>query len=217
MTASKTARLGLMSPVGSDAFLTSDFSQTMGILDANPGVPVVANAAARPTAYTAAQHGSMVYQADLNLLWVWYQPNSGTTGFWQRVNSTGFLGQFSNSGSVSTSTTNYSVGPTVASGTITVPGGRSIMVLMGWDRLDNNYNKCMVSYWENNVKITDKLFYAAGSSDATAAMFYLQRNPAPVNALSLTVKMTIAAYNAAPSNGGGTSTMTGGVLTVWET
>lgn len=215
MTASKTARLGLMSPVGSDAFVTADFSQTMAILDANPGVLPVANAAARPTTYTAAQHGSQVYQTDLNIVWSWYQPNSGVTGQWVRVGNTGYLGQFANSGTVATSTTAYANGPTITSGTITVPGGRPILVLVSWDRLDNQYKRSVVSYWENNVRIVDKLF-PGYTSDVTAGSFWLYRAPAPVSSLSLTIKLTLAAYNAAAPNGGGTSTIGNGLFAVFE-
>jgi hypothetical protein len=204
-----------MNPVGSDAFLTTDFAQSFAVLDANPGVPVAPNAAARPSNYTASQHGSIVYQADLNILWVWYQPNSGVVGYWNRIGHFGTLGQFNNTGTVSTSTTNYSVGPTIVSGTVTVPGGRPLLLMWSWDRLDNNYGRSIISYWENNVRIVDKAFYGY-TGDITTETYWWLSNPAPVNSLSLTVKLTLAAYNAAPPNGGATSTIGNASLTVIE-
>lgn len=215
MTASKTARMGLMNPVGSDAFVTSDFSQTFGILDQNPGVLVVANAAARPTNYTAAQNGSLVYQSDLNVLWVWTQPNSGTVGQWTRVGTSGFLGQFSNSGTVSTSTTSYANGPQVCSGTVTLPGGRPILAMFSWDYITNGYGRTVLSYWENNVRIYDRPIFGY-TGDITSGATWLYRNPAPVSSLSLTVKLTISTYNAAAPNGGGTSTISNGAMAVFE-
>lgn len=214
MTASKTSRLGLMNPVGSDAFVTSDFSQTFGILDQNPGVLPVANAAARPTSYGTAQHGSLVYQTDLGIMLAWNQPNSGVTGQWVRVGTAGYLGISQNSGTVSTSTTAYANGPTVLSGTVTVPGGRPYLVLISWDRLDNQYGRSVVSYWENNVRIVDKAVYG-WTGDFTDRVLWFYR-AAPSAATALTVKLTLAAYNAAPSNGGGTSTIGNAILALIE-
>lgn len=215
MTASKTSRLALMNPVGSDAFVTADFSQTFGILDQNPGVLPVPNAASRPTTYNAAQHGSLVYQTDLNIVWAWYQPNSGTTGQWTRVGNTGYLNGYVNSSTISTSTTSYSSGPTIVSGSVTVPGGRGILVLWSWDRLDNQYGRSVVSYWENNVRIADKAFYGY-TGDITLGSYWIYRNPAPVSSLALTIKLTLAAYNAAAPNGSGTSTIGNGSFAVFE-
>lgn len=215
MTASKTARLALMNPVGSDAFVTSDFSQSFSILDQNPGVFVVPNAASRPTNYAVPQHGSLVWQTDLAIMWAWNQPNSGTVGSWVRVGKKGFLGQFTNSGTVSTSTTAYANGPTVLSGTVTVPGGNSLVLMWSWDRLDNGYGRSVISYWENNVRMVDKAFYGY-TGDITTSNYWWVSNPAPVNALTLTVKLTIAAYNAAAPNGGGTSTIGNASLAVFE-
>jgi hypothetical protein len=214
MTASKTPRLGLMSPVGSDAFVTQDFATTFAALDANPGVAVVANAAARPTSYTAAQNGSLVYQADLNIVWVWSQPSSSQVGQWVRVGNTGLLAGFGNGGSVSTSTTNYANGPTVMSGSLTVPGGRPLLILLAWGQLDNYYGRSVVSYWENNVRIQDIPHYGY-QGDLTGDVTWIQR-PAVSSSLALTVKVTVAAYNAAPPNGGATSTMGNSGITIWE-
>lgn len=215
MTANNTSRLRLMSPVGSDAFVTTDFSTTFGILDQNPGVLPVDNAAARPSNYTTAQHGSQIIQMDLGILWTWYQPSSGVAGVWQRVGNTGFLAEFGNSGVVSTSTTNYAAGPTVASGTFTLPGGRPMLVMISWLRFDNYYGPCIASYWENNTRVLDIPWYGSqgGFSPGT---FWLYRNPAPSASLSVTTKLTIASYNASPPNGGGTTAMGNANLAFFE-
>jgi hypothetical protein len=211
MTASKTARLGLMNPVGSDAFVTADFAQAFGILDANPGILPVANQSSRPTSYTASQHGSLVYQTDLNILWSWYQPSSGVVGQWQRVGNIGYLNQFSNSGTVGTTTVNYSSGSSVITGTVTVPGGRPILVMLSWTRLDSTKGASVLSYWENNVKISDTEFYG-WTGDSTSDTFWFYRNPAPNSSLSLSVKLTIAAKNGL----GGTSTIGNSNLAIFE-
>jgi hypothetical protein len=215
MTTSKTSRLGLMSPTGSDAFVTQDFADTTAILDANPGVYVCANAAGRPTTYTSAQDGSLVYQKDLRVLLAWDQVSSGVTGTWKRINPIGFLGQMSNSGSVSTSTRTYSSGPTIVTGTITVPGGRPILVMGQWGQSRNDYGQVVLSYWENNVRIADMPF-EAWTDYLVNNNFWLYRNPAPDAQLSLTVKLTLASYNASPPNGGGTSSISNTNLAIFE-
>lgn len=214
MTASKTPRLGLMNPVGSDAFITADFSQTFGVLDANPGVPVVANAASRPTSYTTAQHGSMVFQADQGIIWSWNQPTSGSVGAWQRVGNKGFLGQAVNTGTVSTSTTTYANGAVVVSLDVTVPGGRPILVLMSWDILSNTNGPNVFSFWENNSRQFDRYFYNY-YGDVASGDAWVYRPPVS-SQQNINYKMTIAAYNAASPNGSGTTRMTNGVISAWE-
>lgn len=221
MTASKTPRLGLMNPVGSDAFVTSDFSQTFSILDANPGVVVVPNAASRPTNYTAAQHGSLVYQSDLNILWSWNQPTSGSAGAWRRVGNVGLLGQSAASGLVTTTTTTYTSGVQVAALTVTVPGGRPIQVAINWEILGNTYNKAVVSYWENNVLIASRPYYGlpptASGSPVSANSWIFGRDPAPNASLSLAAKVTVSSYPASSPNGSGTTSAQGVSLAIWET
>ena len=102
MTASKTPRLGLMRPVGSDPFLTDDFKESFDKLDTMPGTLPVPNAASRPTGWGPAQHGNKILQTDVGVEWFWDQPSSSTPGKWTRIASKGSLGSFQNSGSVST-------------------------------------------------------------------------------------------------------------------
>lgn len=217
MTASKTPRLGLMRPVGSDAFLVADFVSMLDVIDANPGYAIVPNAASRPTNYTAAQHGSMVYQTDYNIVWSWYQPSSGTAGFWRRVGNVGLLGQSTASGLVTTTNTAYASGVQVAALTVTVPGGRSIQVAINWDVLGNTYEKSVISWWENSVRIFDRVIWGKAPSAASAGSFVFGRDVAPSAALSLATKVTVSAYNAAPANGGGTSSAQGFSISIWET
>lgn len=215
MTASKTGRLGLMSPTGSDAFVVGDFSDTFGKLDASPGVPPIPNAAARPSTYTSAQHGSQVFQTDLGIdLW-WNQPTSGVAGQWVRKTGQGFLAQYVNSGTVSTSTRTYASGPNVVSGSVTLGGGRPIVVMLSWDRLDNDNGRNVVSYWENGTRVYDKFFFGY-TGDVSAGTFWVYRNPAPSTGGSVSFAMTIAAYNASSPNGGGTTTMGNGIMSIFE-
>ena len=138
MTASKTPNLGLMNPVGSDPFNTSDFADTMSKLDLTPGVLVVANAASRPTSWSAAQHGRLVWQADLNIMWVWNQPSSGVAGAWLRQGTKGWLGGSFNASQVNTTAISVATAPTVVSYSATVPGGRCILVNMRWLYIGND-------------------------------------------------------------------------------
>lgn len=221
MTASKTPRLGLMNPVGSDAFVTTDFATTFGILDQNPGYAIVPNAASRPTTYTSAQHGSLVYQSDLNILWSWNQPTSGSAGAWRRVGNVGLLGQSGASGLVTTTTTSYTSGVQVAALSVTVPGGRPIQVSINWEILGNTYNKAVVSYWENNVLISSRFYYGlaptASGTPVSANSWIFARDPAPSGSITLATKVTVAAFNASPSNGGGTTSAQGVAIAIWET
>lgn len=215
MTASKTPRQGLMSPVGSDAFITADFADTFAKLDAAPGIAVVSNAASRPTTYTTAQHGSMVYQQDYNILWSWNQPTSGSVGSWRRVGNIGLLGQAFNSGSVSTTTTNYTLGPTATNIDIVIPGGRPYLVTMSWDQFGNTYDKTVMSFWEGTTKVFDKFFPGKVSPAHTANSWWTMR-PAPSSQQTVSFKMTVASFNATAPNGSGTTTITGAALAVWE-
>jgi hypothetical protein len=138
MTASKTPNLGLMSPVLADAFNPDDFDTTFAIIDANPGIQVVANQASRPTGYSTAQHGRMVWQADQNILWIWNQPTSLVGGVWVRSGSKGWLGGAGNASTVSTTAISTATAPTVVSTTVMVPGGRPQLILYKWVFIGND-------------------------------------------------------------------------------
>jgi hypothetical protein len=215
MTASKTARLGLMSPTGSDAFVTTDFSDLTAILDANPGVKPVSNAAGRPSNYTTTQHGSLVLQVDQGILLMWNQPNSGVSGSWQRVGSKGWLATFQNSGTVSTSNKNYSTGPTITSGSVTLPGGRPMLVMWSWDRLGNTNGANVVSYWENSSRIFSQAFYGY-DDEVTSGTYWFLRNPASSAAATVNVAMTLNSYNASAPSGSGDTVISNAVMSVFE-
>lgn len=217
MTASSTPRLKIMRPVGSDAFLVADFVAMADILDANPGTVIVPNAASRPSNYTSANHGQKVYQTDYNIEWSWNQPSSGSAGAWRRVGNSGLLGQSVASGLVTTTGTAYATGVQVAALTVTVPGGRPIQVAINWDILGNTYEKAVVSWWENNVRIFDRVIWGKAPTAASSGSVVFARDVAPSAALSLATKVTIASFNAAPANGGGTTSAQGFSISIWET
>lgn len=175
MTASKTANLGLMNPVGSDPFLTTDFAQTMGIIDQNPGILVVPNAASRPTSWSASQHGRRVWQADLNIQWVWVQPSSLTAGSWSRVGNVGLLGSATNMTVISTSAVNTGTAPTVVSVNCMVPGGRPVMVMYNWIFIGNGSAKqATLNHFVNSSNVLETRHL--GNSFAEA---YLSGTPYP--------------------------------------
>ena len=138
MTASKTPNLGLMNPVGSDTFSTSDFADTFGKIDLTPGILTVANQASLPTGFNANQHGRHVWQADTNIMWVWNQPSSGVSGTWVRSGTKGWLGGASNAAQVNTTAISVSTAPTVVSYNALVPGGRPVFVNMRWIFIGNS-------------------------------------------------------------------------------
>lgn len=141
MTASHTPNLGLMSPVGSDPFVTTDFSDTFTKLDATPGILTVANAASRPTGWGASQHGRHVWQSDLNIMWVWNQPSGAPSGSWVRRGGYGWLGGASNAAQVNTTAISVATAVTVCSTSVMVPGGRPCMVMFSWIFIGNSYAK----------------------------------------------------------------------------
>lgn len=215
MTASKTPRLGLMNPVGSDAFQVQDFSDSMAILDGLPGILPVPNAASRPSNYTAAQHGSIIHQTDLGILWTWYQPTSGVTGQWKRLGNVGLLGVSGASGLVTATTTTATAGAQLAALTVTVPGGRPLMIKTDWDQLGNTYNKSVLSYWENNTLISSRVFGGAVPPAATPNTWMFATG-IPTNSFTLNAKITISCFSAAPPNGGGTASANGVSISIWE-
>lgn len=132
MTASKTPNLGLMSPVLSDPFNPDDYAQTFGILDQNPGVKVVANQASRPTGWSNLQHGRLVWQADLNVMWLWNQPTSSVAGSWLRLGGYGLLGSATNPTQINSTAQNWTLAPIAVQTTVMVPGGRPCLVMYNW-------------------------------------------------------------------------------------
>jgi hypothetical protein len=221
MTASKTPNLGLMNPVGSDPFLTSDFSDTFGRIDAAPGIAVVANQSARPTGWTSNQHGRHVWQADQNIEWVWNQPSSSSPGAWQRTFAKGQLAIASVGSFLSTSNTNYATGPTIISiSNLIIPGGRPIRISYWYDWLANDYGQSVISYWENGVDIYDNFHDGRSFRDnfpePHVNSHRFSRNPAPSAQITMSFSITLSARNDVVPYGGGTSTIAGTWLEVEE-
>lgn len=209
-----------MSPVASDSFVTSDFADTFATLDANPGILTVPNEASRPSNFTAAQHGRMIWQSDHNILWIWNQPTTGTVGAWQRVGSSGFLARFASTGTVSTVTTDRNLGPTVCSGTVVIPGGRPYLVMFKWDVASSQGSRIITRYWENDVPILDQVFndvlYPTVPGTAPSAKAFYYWRPAPLTALTMRCKLSISSFNDAHPWGSGLTTMTGGIMHIIE-
>lgn len=172
MTASKTANLGLMNPVGSDPFLTTDFAQSMGILDQNPGVLVIPNAASRPSNWNASQHGRMVWQADLTVMWVWVQPSSLSAGSWVRQGNKGWLGTGINRALVSTTAQSLAAAPTVCSTQVMLPGGRPTFIFYDFSYAGNDPVKyATLHVLANGVDICEAQHIGNGWSNAYTANF----------------------------------------------
>lgn len=210
MTASKTPALGLMNPVGSDPFLTSDFAQTFQAIDAAPGIVTVANQSARPTGWNSNQHGRRVWQADQNIEWVWVQPSSSSPGSWQRTFAKGVLANAQVGGFLGTSNTNYATGPTIVSiPSVIIPGGRPIRVTYWYDWLANDYGQSVITYWENGVQTYDNFHDGRLFGDnfpephVNSHRFY--RNPAPSSQVTMSFSITLSARNDTPPHGGGNS------------
>lgn len=209
MTASKTPNLGLMNPQGSDSFSTTDFSQTFGILDTNPGITTVANQAALPTGFSNNQHGRRVWQADQDVEWVWNQPSSTVAGAWKRVGCKGWLGGVSNSGAVTAAS---SAGIKVLEVSLLVPGGRPVLVMYSflWVQ-DNQTGQAGINYHENGNYIDTKYYsgraYGTSSVPPASGSNYYLRNIAPTTQQNITFNLTLVNNNSLGS----------GTATIWNT
>lgn len=198
VTASKTPNLGLMYPVGSDQFDITDFENTFTTLDQNPGTLTVANQAARPTGWTANQHGRRVMQADQGIEWWWNQPSSGVAGQWTRIAPLGRIGGNYTGGAVSCNDTNPIP---VVSATVLIPGGRPVMVLYSflWATNTNNSNGQLAAIYEENGVYVDSKFhggtgYRGGdpSNPPNSGMFYYMRFPAPTTQVTMTFTILVS-------------------------
>lgn len=199
MTASKTPNLGLMSPVGADPFVTADFADTMAILDLNPGIRTVANAASRPTGWTAAQHGRRVYQTDQQIEWVWHMPDSGTPGVWKRTYPKGLLASVVNGSSVSTTNTNYGAGATLVEATnVIIPGGRPLRYTFRCEWITNTQGMSIVSIFQDGSMLTFLHFsghnFDGGRGMPSAHEFSFSL-AAPASQVTSTFKATLSAHN----------------------
>lgn len=231
MTASKTANLGLMNPVGADPFTTADFADSFTKLDAVPGTLVVPNEASRPSGWSASQHGRMVWQADLNVLWTWYQPSSGSSGVWKRVSNVGWLGGASNPSTINTTAVSWSSAPTICSASIMVPGGRRCMIVLTWQLLQNDHSgQCRLiavtngnpaAEWTRNgfpQSVNGPVGGPAGTGFQSGTHIYFRSSSATQEQVNF--QFRIASKDPAIVGsywGGGTTAIQWGTLDVYET
>jgi hypothetical protein len=218
MTASVTPRLGLMSPVPADPFLVQDFAALTQKLDAQPGIIPVPNQNSRPTNWGVAQHGSTVLQTDLGILWYWNQPSSTTAGSWQRVMGKGSCGTWQNPSSCSTQITEPNNGVKACeTEPIKVGGGRPLVIDILWDIFGNDYGKCMLNLWCNNIRIKDFPWHGRRNPDHSGGSFSCPHNPAPVYQATLKYHLTICSVKGYPPNGGGLTIIQNLSLSIRET
>lgn len=230
MTASKTPNLGLMNPVGSDPFVTADFADTTQKIDKVPGVQVVPNEASRPTGFSAAQHGRQVWQADLNVMWVWYQPSTSISGVWKRVGCLGHIASANNPAWVNTTQVNWSSAPTVVSANVMIPGGRHCMIVYTWQALQNTkagqcrlialHNSNYVAEWQKNgfpTNVNGVIGGPAGTGTEGGTHIYFRNSSATQEQVN--IQMRIASKDPAVVGsywGGGTTSIMWATLDVYE-
>jgi hypothetical protein len=217
-----------MNPVGSDAFTTGDFSSTFQTLDTVPGILVVPNAASRPTGYSASQHGRMVWQADLNCMWVWNQPSGGSGGSWLRSGTCGVLGTARNAGVVSTTAISQATAPTITSVTVMVPGGRPTMIMYSWVFIGNDPAKyATLNIYANSTGLLETRHNGNTFESAYSGSFpyppdsstYAIIRPASGSQENVTFTLKIRCQDPAivgSAQGGGSCFITNTSLTVME-
>lgn len=203
-TAALTSRLGLMDPVDSDFFKSSDFKASMEILDAVPGTLPVANLAAlNALTWTTAQHGSRVLQLDNGAEWYWYAPSGA--GVWKRTNTIGVVATGTLGAPVTTTVTTS--GPTfLRTPTFTAPGVRSLRIDL-YAGVDNPiaWNSLVIlDLYDNGVNLQEWSLRAGQRWNNNGISFfnsvYIDN---PTAGSSHQISVTIRAANAVFSIGGG--------------
>lgn len=223
-TASHTPSLGLMSPVASDPFDPADFDATFAILDANPGVLTVANQSSRPTGWSSNQHGRLVWQADLNVMWIWNQPSSGTGGSWVRLGSYGLLGSAVNPTQINATQVNWTAAPVAVQTTVMVPGGRPCLIMVTWLYLANDSSKQVtINFIENSSSVLERRFDGSSfgvvpDQPPQAGSYFYTRSAQPTQQ-QVNFQVRIRAQDPAvvgPDQGGGTSAIWTPTIAVLE-
>lgn len=214
MTASKTPNLGLMNPVATDSFLTTDFADTMQKLDQVPGSLVVPNQASRPSGWSASQHGRLVWQADLNVMWVWHQPTTGSAGAWKRLGGAGLLGNATREASLSTTAISWVNGPNITTVNVMVPGGKPCLVMMNWLY---GHNTKSGQFWlnivENGVNSYRRYFNGKSTSypdnyPQGGSWFYVRDSASTQQQVNFQIRLTSGdPAEVGSTRGGGTSTV----------
>lgn len=223
MTSSKTDNLGLMSPVLSDPFNPDDFRDTFEILDQHPGVRVVPNQASRPTSWNNNQHGRLVWQADLNVMWVWNQPTAQVAGAWARLGGYGLLGSAINPTQVNTTSQNWTTAPTAVNVNVMVPGGRPCLVMYNWQYVANDKTKQVtVNLVENSTSVMERRHNGTSFGVSTyppdASSYFWVRSSAATQQ-QINFQLRVRALDPAvvgSDQGGGTSSIWSPSLAVFE-
>jgi hypothetical protein len=217
MTASETPALGLMNPVSSDEFSTSDFSNTFQILDGNPGTLPVPNQASLPTGWGPNQHGRKVLQTDLGVEYYWNQPSGSSSGAWKRIPNGGWLGGTLNPNQVSASS-NQAGGVNLISLPLLIPGGRPVQVVITflWGYNANN-GQIGLTYYENGVPLLTS-YYPGRPTGSTpfppsSGSFVYTRGVAPTTQKTVTFGVNLINNNTL---GSGTSVIAVTTLDVYE-
>ena len=104
----------------------------------------------------------------------------------------------------------------VNTGPLIVPGGKPLGLIMTWDRLGNTYGKCVLTLWENNVRVWDKMWSGYLPPCASGGSFWWPRNPAPSGQQTVTYRISISSYNSRPPNGGGSTQAANFLLNIYE-
>lgn len=206
MTANSTPRLGLMAPVDSDLFLSSDFNTTFTKLDAVPGTTIVANyAALTALSWTSAQYGSKAIQLDNRAEWMWVTPGS-----WVRTNNIGELAYATQSAPITTIVTTAGGGPTfITTGNFTAPGGRNLRVHlnMGLSNSASQTGIAIITIYDNGTQI-DEFNYRAGAlinNQGNNQHAFSRIVPANNSTHNISAKQR-SAISTAPGGGGSTLT-----------
>jgi hypothetical protein len=224
MTASKTPNLALMNPVGTDPFTTTDFSDTFTKLDNVPGVQVVANYASLPTGWSAVNHGRFVWQADLNIMWIWNQPSSSVAGVWQRFGNYGLLASAINATQVNATQVNWTAAPVAVQVTAMIPGGRACLVMTRWQYVANDHaNQVTLNFIENSSSVMEQRFtgssygVVAGNPPTAGAYWYIRG--ASSTQQSVNFQLRVRAQDPAivgSGQGGGTSAIWSPFIAIFE-
>jgi hypothetical protein len=203
-TASTTSKLGLMYPVDSDLFESSDFEQTMTILDGRPGVQTVGNYASLPTGLTDAQYGLLFMDGSNRSLWMWA---GVANGGYIRANSMGILSIAYQGSDVATTTTVQASGPTLATLTFYNPGGRYLRFEVSPQALlnDGTAHAVGIDFWLDGALVAERGIQCGTPQGNAPSISFVY--PPLTNNTNHTFRVSMRATNGS----GGTATSKAGL------
>lgn len=207
-----------MAPVDSDDFESADFTATFTKIDNAPGVTTVANyAGLQALGWGTNQNGLKVIQLDNLAEWIWIDPSG--TGSFKRTNTIGLLNQATQTTDASTSATTGLGVMGVQTGNLTGPGGRYLQVHadIGLASTVGVNGMAVVTLTDNGSVLTQNGYRAGqkhfGGGNRTVLDEFILPTAGSVHNFALWVRAESA---TAALGGGGTSTLTHSVLTVFE-